>query len=201
MKVNSTFVTAGLKNENQRKQALNRSWGRSFVFGSVLLALAAPFPLHAEEKIPDDCKTGGFAIGCIVYTFDHFNLFESLEKTAQAGGRVVELSAKPSLSKEDPNVPFDYHASPEIIQKVKSKLAECRLQAVTYAVIPFPPDEADGRKLFEFSKTMGLRAIVTESPELIDRIEKLAKEYDIMVGFHDHPRRPNDPSYQMWDPN
>jgi len=163
--------------------------------------LAVPLSLHAEEKIPDGCKTGEVAIGCIVYTFDRFNLFDSLEKTAQAGGSVVELSAKPSLSKEEPNVPFDYHASLEVIQKAKAKLAECHLKAVTYAVIPFPAEEADGRKLFEFAKTMGLRAIVTESPELIDRIEKLAKEYDIMVGFHDHPRRPNDPRYKMWDPN
>jgi sugar phosphate isomerase/epimerase len=174
---------------------------RSVAVCSILLALAAPNLILAEEKIPDDCKTGGFAIGCIVYTFDHFNLFDSLEKNSQAGARVVELSAKPSLSKDEPNVPFDYHASPEVIQKVQAKLAECRLKAVTYTCIPFPAEEADGRALFQFAKTMGLRAIVTESPELIDRIEKFAKEYDIMVGFHDHPRRPKDDSYKMWDPN
>jgi sugar phosphate isomerase/epimerase len=180
---------------------MNPSSKSALVAGLVCLTLAAHQRLPAEDKIPDDCKTRGFAIGCIVYTFDHFTLFESLEKTAQAGCRVVELSAKTSLSKENPNVPFDYRASPEIIQKVKDKLAECHLKAVTYTVIPFPAEEADGRKLFEFAKTMGLRAIVTESPELIDRIEKLAREFDIMVGFHDHPRHPNDPSYKMWDPN
>ena len=140
------------------------------------LTLAAAWPLLAEEKIPDDCKTGGFAIGCIVYTFDHFNLFDSLEITAGSGSRVVELAAKPSLSKENPNVPFDYHASPEVIAKVKAKLAEYHLKAVTYGVIPFSASEADGRALFEFAKTMGLRAIVTESPELIDRLEQFAKK-------------------------
>ncbi len=168
---------------------------------AFILALAFAFSIHGEEKIPDECKIGGFAIGCIVYTFDHANLFDSLEMTAQTGSRVVELAAKPSLSKEDPKVPFDYHASPEVIQKVKAKLAECHLKPVTYAVIPFPAEENDGRQLFEFAKTMGLRAIVTESPELIDRIEKLAKEFDIMVGFHDHPRHQDDASYKMWDPN
>ena len=157
--------------------------------------------LRAETKIPQDCKTGGFYIGTIVYTFDRFSLFEALEKTAECGAKVVELSAKKSLSKEEPDVPFDYHASPEIIQKVKAKLEQCHLQAVNYAVIPFPSDPEDGRKLFQFAKTMGVRAIVTESPEAIDLIENLVKEYDIMVGFHDHPRRPNDPSYRMWDPN
>ncbi len=201
MNKSSVTGTVAFKNDHHRSEALHRSLSSACAFFLVILALLAPRWLCAEEKIPDDCKVGGVAIGCIVYTFDHFNLFDSLDMTAQSGARVVELAAKPSLSKEEPNVSFDYHASPEVIEKVKAKLAQCHLKAVTYAVIPFPPEEADGRKLFEFAKTMGLRAIVTESPELIDRIEKLAKEFDIMVGFHDHPRHQNDPSYKMWDPN
>ncbi len=169
--------------------------------GLAVVSLAINPSLRAETRIPADCKVGGFAIGCIVYTFDRFSLFEALEKTAECGSTVVELSAKTSLSKEEPNVPFDYHASPEVIQKVKDKLGQCKLTAVNYAVIPFPAEEAEGRKLFEFAKAMGIRAITTESPELIDRLEKLVKEYDIMVAFHDHPKRPNDPSYRMWDPH
>ena len=166
----------------------------TFVSGFVAFTMAASLPLDAESKIPDDCKVGGFAIGCILYTFDRFSLFEALEKTAECGGTVVELSAKTSLSKEEPNVPFDYHASPETIQKVKAKLAQCKLKAVNYAVIPFPAQEAEGRKVFEFAKAMGIRAITAESPELIERMEKLVKEYDIMIAFHNHPRRPNDAS-------
>jgi sugar phosphate isomerase/epimerase len=180
-----------------------KDFARTLTLASGLgaFAMTATLSLQAENKIPDECKTGGFAIGCIVYTFDRFSLFEALEKTAECGGKVVELSAKKSLSKEEPNVPFDYHASPETIQKVKAKLAQCKLTAVNYAVIPFPAEEAEGRKLFEFAKGMGVRAISTESPELIDRMEKLVKEYDIMIAFHDHPRRPNDPNYRMWDPH
>ena len=48
---------------------------------------------------------------------------------------------------------------------------------------------------------MGIRAIVTEPAEPIDLIEKLVKEYDIMVAFHNHPRQPSNPGYRMWDPN
>jgi sugar phosphate isomerase/epimerase len=54
--------------------------------------------------------------------------------------------------------------------------------------------------VFEFAKTMGIPAITTESVDAIDTIEKLVKEYDIKVGFHNHPRQPNNPSYRMWDP-
>jgi sugar phosphate isomerase/epimerase len=167
---------------------------------ALALALGAA-SATGEIRIPEECKTGGFAIGCIAYTFDRFTLLESLEKTAEAGGKVVELCAKTKLSKEEPNVAFDYHASAQTVQKVKDKLAQCKLKAVTYAVIPFPPNEAEARKLFEFVKMMGIRAIVTEPAERIDLIEKLVKEYDIMVAFHNHPRQSNNPAYRMWDPN
>ncbi len=76
-----------------------------------------------------------------------------------------------------------------------------RLKAVSYGVIPLPGGEAEVRKLFEFAKTMGLRAITTESPEALDLMEKMVKEYDIMIALHDHPRNPNNPNYRMWDPN
>jgi sugar phosphate isomerase/epimerase len=169
---------------------------------AAIIALAlTTVPAPAQIQIPDECKTGGFAIGCIAYTFDRFTLFEALEKTAEAGGRVVELCAKTKLSQEEPNVAFDYHASPQTVQKVKDKLARCKLKAVTFAVIPFPAGEAEARRLFGFVKMMGIRAIVTEPAEPMDLIEKLVKEYDIMVAFHNHPRQPNNPAYRMWDPN
>ena len=168
---------------------------------AATLGLPWCFQAAAQEAIPDQYKTGGFFIGCIAYTFDRFSLFEALEKTAAAGGQVVELSAKKSLSPEHPDVPFDYHASPETIQQVKEKLAQCKLKAVNYAIIPFPAEETEARKVFAFAKAMGIRAITTESPEALDLMERLVKEYDVMIALHDHPRRPNDPSYRMWDPH
>ena len=176
----------------------NRLQSAGAVVAALVLTAASA---AAENKIPSEYRTGGFYIGCIAYTFDRFTLLESLEKTAEAGGRVIELCAKTKLSKEEPNVAVDYHASAQTVQKVKDKLAQCKLKAVTFAVIPFPPDEAEARKLFEFVKMMGIRAIVTEPADQIDLIEKLVKEYDVMVGFHDHPRQPNNPNYKMWDPN
>ena len=40
----------------------------TFVGSAVALTLTTSLPLCAENKIPDECKVGGFAIGCIVYT-------------------------------------------------------------------------------------------------------------------------------------
>ncbi len=162
------------------------------------LLLAGAVSGLAENKIPEDCKTGGFFIGCQAYTFNHYTVFEAIEKTASAGGKVIEFYPGQPLSKAEPDVKFDHNASPATIEKVKEQLAKYHLRAVNYGVVGIPKDEAQARVLFEFAKTMGLRAITTESVEAIDTIEKLVKEYDICVGFHDHPKRPG---YRMWDPN
>jgi sugar phosphate isomerase/epimerase len=164
------------------------------------LTISAPWA-RAENKIPDEYKTSGFFIGCQAYTFNRFTLMEAIEKTAKAGGKVIELYPGQKLSAEQPNLKCDHHATDETIEKVKAKLAEFKLKAVNYGVVPIPKQEAEARQIFEFAKKMGLRAITTESVESIDTIEKLVKEYDVMVGFHDHPKRPKNPEYRMWDPN
>jgi len=169
--------------------------------GVATVALSTTLNLHGEMKIPDEYKQGGFAIGCQAYTFNHFSVFEAIEKTAEAGGKVIEFFPGQKLSKEEPNVKWDHNASDETISKVKAKLAEHKILGVNYGVVGIPKDEAGARKVFEFAKKMGLRAVTTESTDAIDTIEKMVKEYDIMVGFHDHPRRAIDPKYRMWDPN
>ncbi len=167
----------------------------------TVAGLAAPLPLRAETTIPDTCKTGGFAIGCQAYTFNRFTVFEAIEKTAQAGGKVIEFYPGQKLSREEPNVIWDHNASPETIGKVKDKLAAAKITAVNYGVVGIPRDEAQARKIFAFARTMGLYAVTTESAEAIDTIEKLVKEFDIKVGFHNHPKRADNPGYRMWDPN
>jgi sugar phosphate isomerase/epimerase len=163
--------------------------------------LTATLPARAENKIPAEYQTGGFFIGCQAYTFNHFTVFEAIEKTAQAGGKVIEFYPGQKLSKDEPTVVWDHNASEETIKKVKDKLAEYKIKAVNYGVVQVPKDEEKARKLFEFAKAMDLRAITTESVDALDTIEKMVKQYDIMVGFHDHPKRANDPGYKMWDPN
>ena len=163
-------------------------------------ALFASLTVDAD-KIPDEYHTGGFAIGCQAYTFKEFSVFEAIEKTAQSGARVIEFFPGQKLSADQPDVKWDHNASDEVVAKVKGQLAKYRLKAVNYGVVGVPKDEAQARKIFEFAKKLGLYGITTESVDAIDTIEKLVKEFDIRVGFHDHPRREKDPGYRMWDPN
>lgn len=153
------------------------------------------------EPIPDDCKIGGFALGCQAWTFNHFSVIEAIDKTALAGGKTIEFYPGQKFSPDHPDWKWDHNASDEMIAAVQERLKRDGIRAVNYGVVDIPNNEAGARKIFEFAKKLGLYGITTESVGSIDVIEKLVKEYDIRVGFHDHPKRANDPSYKMWDPN
>ena len=167
----------------------------------LLLTLAAlALPVFAAEPIPENLKQGGFAIGCQAWTFNRFTVFEAIEKTEQAGGKVIEFFPGQRLSKEEPNVKFDHNAPKEVWEKVQAKLKQHNITPMAYGVVQLSKNEESCRKDFVFAKALGIRVINTESVDAIDTFEKLVKEFDIMVGFHDHPKQPNNPNYKMWDP-
>ena len=182
-------------------------------FFSLVAVAAAGFIGSANaEPIPDQYKQNGFAIGCQAYSFNKYTVFEAIEKTAQAGGKVIEFYPGQTVSKDD-NAKWDHNASEETIAKVQAKLKEHGIKAVNYGVVGIPKNEAQARKVFEFAKKLGLYGVTTELPqvavnaptpnevtETMDTLEKLVKEFDIKVGFHDHPRQANNPKYRMWDP-
>ncbi|HEY4415739.1 MAG TPA: TIM barrel protein [Verrucomicrobiae bacterium] len=155
---------------------------------------------HATP-IPDECKTGDFAIGCQAWTFNRFSAIEAIDKTAAAGGKVIEFYSGQKFSPEHPDWKFGPDSSDEMVAEVQARLQKDGVRAVNYGVVDIPKDEAGARKVFDFAKKLNLYAITTESVGSIDTIEKLVKEYDIRVGFHDHQRQPNNPGYKMWDPN
>jgi sugar phosphate isomerase/epimerase len=172
---------------------------------TCLLALICGFSLTGKialaTPIPSDCNTGGFALGCQAWTFNNFTVLEAIQKTAEAGGKIIEFYPGQKFSTEKPDLKFDHNASDEMIETVKAQLKKSGVRAVNYGVVGIPKDEAEARKIFEFAKKFELYGITTESVDALDTIEKLVKEYDIRVGFHDHQRQPDHPDYQMWDPN
>jgi sugar phosphate isomerase/epimerase len=171
-------------------------------FGMAALGLAATTAVQAQAPIPAEYKTGGFAIGCQAYTFNRFTAFEAIEKCAQAGGKIIEFYPGQKLSKDDPNLKVDHNdpAVDDVIKKLQDKLAEHKMKAVNYGVVDIPRNEAAARKVFDFAKKMGMRGLTTESDGSMDTIEKLVKEYDICVGFHNHPGSYSNPNYKVWNP-
>src|SRR5687767_11543372 len=168
---------------------------------AIILAAAALTGNALAEKFPEQLKTGGFVVGCQAWTFNRFSVFEAIEKTAQAGGKVIEFYPGQKLSPEEPAVKFGHEATPEVWAKVIAKCQQHRIVPLAYGVVGLSKDEATSRKVFEFAKALGIKVINTESVDALDTAEKLVKEYDIKVGIHDHPKRPDNPEYKVWDPN
>lgn len=164
------------------------------------LIVLGSLPASAAPTIPEAARVGGFAVGCQAWTFNRFSAFEAIEKTAQAGGKAIELYPGQKLSPEEPNLKLDHNASDELIGKVKAKLAKHQVYAVNYGVVG-AGSEGEWRKIFEFAKKLGLYGITTEAVQDLDLLEKLAKEFDLTVGIHHHARQPNNPNYKVWDPN
>jgi sugar phosphate isomerase/epimerase len=169
------------------------------LFGCLALCLLSLALPALAAPLPEAVKIGGFALGCQAYTFNRFSAFEAIEKTASAGGKIIEFYPGQTLRPGE-NTKWDHNASDEIIQSVKEKLAQHQIVAVNYGVVG-AKGEAEWRKVFEFGKKLGLYAITTEAVTELDLVEKLVKEFDIRVAIHEHARRANDAEYKLWDPN
>ena len=173
-----------------------------------LLKLAVAFAvlaLHtnaAEISVGPEYRVGGFVLGCQAYTFHRFTAFEAMEMTAAAGGKAIEFYPGQSLSPEDRKSRVDANATDETIEKLKARAKQHGLLIVNFGVVGIPKDETGARKVFEFAKKLGVRAITIEpSADQIDLIEKLIREYGIAAGIHCHPKRANKPEYKLWDPS
>jgi sugar phosphate isomerase/epimerase len=165
------------------------------------LALISAARLLALNEIPNEYRIGPFALGCQAYTFHRFTFFEAVEKTAAAGGRIIELFPGQKLS-PDSDAKVDHNAPDEVIEQIKAKLEKHKIRAVNYGVVGLPNNEQESRKVFEFAKKLGLYAVTSEpAPDAMDLIEKLVKEYDIAMAIHNHPRQPKNPNYKFWDPD
>src|SRR4051794_10209375 len=170
--------------------ALSRLSGRAF-------ADAAKAP---PIKIPDDHKINGFAIGCQAWTFNRFTVLEAIEKTAKAGGRVIEFYPNQTFRKDQPAVRWGHGAPQAVIEQVQAALKEHDIIPVNYGVVGLG-SAAEIKQVFEFAKKLGIPAVTSEpQPKVMADIEKAVKEFDIRLCIHDHPKRDNDPSYKFWDP-
>lgn len=167
---------------------------------TALAALLLSAPTLFAEPIPESAKINGVAVGLQCWTFNRFSVMEAIEKTAQAGGTVIEFYPGQKLSPDQPDAKWDHNASDEMIAQVKAKLAKHGVRAVNYGVVGVPTDVAGARKILDFARKLGLYAITTESVEALPTLSKLVGEYDVKVGIHNHPKQPNNPNYKVWDP-
>jgi len=138
--------------------------------------------------------------GVQAWTFSHYTTMEAIEKVVQAGGTNIELFPGQDLGKDFPGVKIGPDMGEAATAALKAQLAKYGVNVVAYGVTGISKNEDEARKLFTWAKSLGIGIINTESTDAIDTMDKMVKEFDIRVGFHDHPRT-SDPNYRMWDPN
>lgn len=165
------------------------------------IVLAMSVAAQAAAPIPDELRTNGYALGTQSYTFRLFTFEEACAKTASAGLKTTEMFPGQKISAALGDQKTGPGVSAEGMAAIKEILKKNNLQAVAVGVIGIPKEEDGARKVFDFAKELGIKVINTESTESIDTIEKMVKEYDIKVGYHNHPQRPDNPNYKVWDPN
>jgi sugar phosphate isomerase/epimerase len=147
-----------------------------------------------------------YAVGVAAYTFRQFSAFEAVEKTKESGGEVIEIFLWQKLDPEHPGVVLDQNLPDEHMAALKAKLAASGVKAVNAyfnnAVFEDRANvEANLRKLFGFARKLGLSGLTGEPPaDQLDLVEKMVKEYDIKLCFHNHPKNPEKPGYRNWDP-
>ncbi len=169
-----------------------------------VLAVVLSLTFLVKSSAAECAASTGWQVGVSAYSFRKFTALEAIEKTAQCGGEVIEFFLWQKLSLEHPKVTLNQNLSDEHIAAVKAKLQECGVRAVNayFSNANLGKSEADARRLFEFAKKLGLNGLTGEPPVAkLDLIEKLVKEFDIRLCFHNHANNPKRPGYHNWDPH
>ena len=151
-------------------------------------------------QIETSQRTGGFLVGVQAWTFSRFTTMEAIEKISAAGGSNIELYPGQPVGKEFPGVAIGPDMGPVATDALRRQLTKFGVNVVAFGVTGIDKDEASARRLFAWAKSLGIGILNTESTDAIETIDKLVKEFDIRVGFHDHPRT-SDPNYKVWNPN
>jgi len=146
---------------------------------------------HSNTDVYKDWK-----LGVQVWSFNHFTLFEAINKTRSLGLDWIQVYPGQKVSK-DMDVPFGHSLNAQQRQQIKDKLHEANISIVAFGVVGIPTDEADARALFAFTKEMGIGILASEpKAEQFDLIDALCVEYQIKLAIHNHP----EPSH-YWNPD
>jgi sugar phosphate isomerase/epimerase len=159
---------------------------------SALLALRSNGAPIAAPTLTE----AGFAIALQCWSLKEFSLFQAIEMAAAAGMGGVEVYKGQKLGGEHGDVVFSESLPDDKIQAILEHLKKNNLVAVNFGVVAIPKEEAEARKFFETAKKLNLYGLTTEAIGSIDTLEKLAKEYDIKVCFHNHPK-----PTALWNPD
>ncbi|MDR1479370.1 MAG: sugar phosphate isomerase/epimerase [Planctomycetaceae bacterium] len=182
-----------------KNMSINR---REMLRGAALLGGASvigilgngAFSFGAEDKPAQDAVAKlGWRIGPQIYSFNRFPFDVAIKKVKETGSTSFELYSGQQLRKVENGrrVAVGPGLAGDDYKYFQDLIAETGCKPHAMGVCP-----AD-RAHFEFAVKLGLSVLNVEPKfDKIPEVNKLAEEYKIKVGLHNHPR----PSI-YWDPD
>jgi inosose dehydratase len=174
-----------MKHTNHFATLDRRRFLKAGFLGSTALAIAAPpTALLAGVTKPQRAPYNGLKLGMASYTFRKFTLDQAIGMTKQAGASYISL--------KDFHLPYKSTSAER--QETRKKIEAADLELVSGGVIYMKNNEEEVRGFFEYAKDAGMPTMVCSPDiEVLDTVEKMAKEYDIRIAIHNHG--PSDKKY------
>jgi sugar phosphate isomerase/epimerase len=177
------FIKGTPKNMKSHSKAPQRSIDTHRTRRSVLAGLAAGAGLGLMGLNPlaslmaQEAKAAGLKLGIQIYSLRGFPVDVALDHTKNLGFEEVEFFSGM----------FPLTASDEEIQKMVQKVKGLGLRISAHGVNGFTKDAEANRKVFEFAKKAGVKNIsAAPTPDSMDSLNDLVKEYDIRIAIHNH---------------
>ncbi len=152
---------------------------RQFIKTGLATATVASFaPLGLKASPSPKFEKAAIRLGVASYSLRKFSLEEAIEMTKALHADYINIKSF-HLRHED---------SPETIAAGRKRIESAGLQIVGGGTITMHEDTDDAvRANFEYAKRCGMPLmVIAPKPEVLPRIEKFVKEYDIMVAVHNH---------------
>jgi sugar phosphate isomerase/epimerase len=163
--------------------------------GYAVLILSA-LTLASCSQTQTKAERNGWRLGMQSYTFHLFPLTEALDKTQELGIKYIEIYPGHKLGGQWGDKAFGFDLDEQTRKEVKELAASKGIKIVGTGVF-VTGNTDDWEKQFAFAKAMDMEFITCEpDPKDWDRVESLAKKYNIQVAVHNHPQ----PS-EYWSPD
>jgi sugar phosphate isomerase/epimerase len=147
---------------------------RSFLKAAAATAGAAVLsPTSLRAAVQDS----GLKLGAQSYTFRNFDLEQALKRMKDLGLKYAEFYQK--------HVPAE--SSPDKLAAILKLCKEYDVTPAAYGVQRFTKNHDANKKLFDFGKSLGIKAFSADpDPDSFDSLDKLCEEYQIAIGIHPH---------------
>jgi len=141
-------------------------------------AFALPGSSRVEPGSPRGARASHVRLGVASYSLRHFPLEKAIE--------AVNSLRTPYVNLKSMHLPYELPAAE--IAAARHSIESAGLQIVGGGLITFERDSDDDvRRYFDYAKAAGMPLIVaTAHPDVLPRVERFAKQYDIKIAIHNH---------------